>query len=206
MAMGVIVAARRVGVALGLLALLSCADAERAVAPDAAAVAAQDAVELDRKTAEVTKALLALGPSVDPDEAERAARVAVRDPLDWAKAWRMTDPPLIHNFKVVHGLREKGVCQDFADAMHRALQAEGFRSLQIHRALANARNLRLEHTTVVLTARGQPMEQGVILDPWRLGQGRLWFGRVSADDRFAWETPEAARAWRMQRDDEAPGG
>lgn len=197
--MGVIVAARSVGVALGLLALLGCAGVERGAAPDAAAVAAQDAVELDRKAAEVTKALLALGPSVDPDEAERAARVAVRDPLDWAKAWRMTDPPLIHNFKVVHGLREKGVCQDFADAMHRALQAEGLRSLQIHRALANVDNLRLEHTTVVLTARGQPMEQGVVLDPWRSGQGRLWHGLVAEDERYEWKTPEAALADRNRR-------
>ena len=197
--MGVMMVARSAGGALGLLALLGCTGSDHGAAPDPLAFAAQDAVEPDVKTAEVARALLALGPSVDPDEAERAARVAVTDPLDWAKAWRMTDAPLIHNFKVVNGLREKGVCQDFANAMHRSLQAEGLRTLQIHRALANANNLRLEHTTVVLTARGQPMTQGMVLDPWRLGQGRLWHGRVAEDDRYAWKTPEAALAYRNRR-------
>lgn len=189
------------GAAIGLTLLAACAPSDTAQVPqglhliDAGSADTGVAAETDQKIADVTAMLMALGPSV---EAERAARVAVTAPLTWARDWRVVDPPLIHNFKVVNGLREKGVCQDFADAMHGVLQAEELRTLQIHRAIANARNLRLEHATVILTARGQPMEQGVVLDPWRLGQGQLWFGRVSEDDRFDWETPESARAYRRQ--------
>ncbi|WP_299789251.1 hypothetical protein [uncultured Marivita sp.] len=192
-----------IGAAIGLTLLAACAPSDPAQVPqglhliDAGPDTGVEA-EIDQKVADVTAMLMALVPSVDPVEAARAARVAVTAPLTWARDWRVVDPPLIHNFKVVNGLREKGVCQDFADAMHRVLQAEGLRTLQIHRAIANARNLRLEHATVILTARGQPMEQGVVLDPWRLGQGQLWFGRVSEDARFDWETPESARAYRRQ--------
>ena len=160
----------------------------------------EDAVdtEIAQKIAAVTKMLTALDSSVDRDEAARAARIAVQEPLIWARDWRVEDPPLLHNFKVVNGLRDKGVCQDFADAMHAALSAEGFQTLQIHRAVGNLRSPLLEHATVILSARGQSMEQGVILDPWRIGQGQLWFSRVTEDKKYDWETLESARAWRTQ--------
>lgn len=170
---------------------------ERGAAREAMALPARPPeAEIDATIAEVTAALRALGPSVDPNEAARAARIAVRKPLDWAREWHVVDSPLAHNFKVVHGLREKGVCQDWADALHAALAAEGLRSLQIHRAMANARNIALEHATVILTARGAPMETGLVLDPWRIGQGRLWFGRVTEDPRYRWESLASVRAWR----------
>ncbi|MCL3883660.1 hypothetical protein [Marivita sp. GX14005] len=194
---------RQAARAAALLALLAgCAVQDAAgTGPasraDTNSLAAQGQTE--EKIAAVRDALLAMDASVDREEAARAARIAVQQPLVWARAWRMTDPPLMHNFKVVHGLREKGVCQDFADAMHVALRDEGFRTLEIHRALGNIRTLGLEHATVILSARGQPMEQGIVLDPWRLGQGRLWFGRTTEDPRYEWETPESARAWRLQR-------
>ena len=68
--------------------------------------------------------------------------------------------------------------------------------LKMHRAIANARNILLEHATVILTAQGQPMEQGVVLDPWRNGGGELWYGRVFEDNRYAWEHAGAMRAWQ----------
>ncbi len=159
-------------------------------APPAAATEAREA-----RIAEVTRALLALGPSVDPAEAARAARVAVEVPLARARDWQVTDPPLVHNFKVVNGLRDKGVCQDFADALEIALAGERFRTLELHRAIAKARNLKLEHATVIVTASGAPMESGLVLDPWRTGQGRLWVGRVTEDPDYHWESRAAVREW-----------
>ncbi len=179
-------------IAAGLaLALGACAATPP---PGAMHVAAPQTPEA--RLAEVTAALRALGPGVDPQEAARAARIALERPLDWAREWRVTDAPLVHNFKVVNGFRDKGVCQDWADALEIALHGEGFRTLELHRAIANGRNLSLEHATVVVTARGQDWSEGLILDPWRLGQGRLWWGRADADPRYDWESRESFRAWR----------
>lgn len=175
----------------------SMASTAHLVEPDLDAGGTGEA-QIDQKIANVTAALLALGPSVDRNEAARAAEIAVRDPLDWAQEWRVVDPPLLHNMKVEQGFREKGVCQDFANAMNAALHAERFRTLQIHLALANSRGILLEHATVILTARDQPMQEGVILDPWRLGQGKLWFARVADDDRYKWESYSAVQARREQ--------
>ncbi|MBR9892893.1 hypothetical protein GYB14_14435, partial [bacterium] len=140
-------------------------------APPAAVTEAREA-----RVAEVTRALLALGPSVDPAEAARAARLAVEVPLARARDWQVTDPPLVHNFKVVNGLRDKGVCQDFADALEIALAGERFRTLELHRAIAIARNLKLERANVIVTASGPPMETELGMGPWGTGQGRLWVG------------------------------
>ncbi len=118
----------------------------------------------------------------------------------------MVDGPYAHNVKVVNGHREKGVCQDWADAMERALHAQGFRTLQLHRAIGNARKITLEHATVIVTAKGQPMEQGVILDPWRIGQGRLWFGHLADDKKYDWESVASVRAWRQEMRARAKAG
>jgi len=194
----------RVGYMAGVLALslgllAGCSAPSVSTQTGGPAVApAQDRDALEAQIAEVTQALRALGPGVDPDEAARAARIAVLKPLDWAREWQVVDAPLVHNVKVVNGFREKGVCQDWADAMEIALHAEGFRTLDIHRAIANARNIKLEHATVIVTADGQPWDSGLILDPWRIGQGRLYTARVGEDDRYSWESREAVRAWTRE--------
>ncbi|EPX76049.1 hypothetical protein [Salipiger mucosus] len=182
---------------LGLVALAGCDTAVPRVATAGASAPDTRTSEAARSAqiAEVTRALMALGPGVDPAEAARAAEIAVREPLDWAREWQVVDPPFLHNVKVVHGLREKGVCQDFADALEIALHAEGFGTLELHRAIANARNPKLEHATVIVTAPGQAMQEGLILDPWRIGQGRLWVGRVTEDPRYSWESRASVRAW-----------
>jgi hypothetical protein len=41
------------------------------------------------------------------------------------------------------------------------------------------------HSTVVVTARNQPFEKGLVLDPWR-NSGRLYWIPVKAD-RYPWE-------------------
>lgn len=153
----------------------------------------------EAKIARLTEALLALGPGVDPNEAARVARTAVLRPLDWAEEWQVVDPPLAHNIKVVHGLREKGVCRDWTNALHAALRAEGLHTIDLHVGYANARNVKLEHVSVVVSAAGRPMDAGLLLDPWRVGQGRLWFAKVAEDPRYTWETLQAVRAWQAEQ-------
>lgn len=153
---------------------------------------------IEAQIAALTEALVALGPGVDRGEAARMAQISVRQPLVWAREWQVVDSPLRHNIKVIHGQREKGVCRDWANALHAALRQGNFRTLQLHIGMANARNVKLEHVSVVVSARGQPMENGLLLDPWRIGQGRLWYGKVTEDPRYKWETLESVRAWQAK--------
>lgn len=138
------------------------------------------------KIAAVEQAILALGPVVAPDEAAAVARIAVVEPLNWARDWDAVDPPLIHNIAVNTGVKPRGLCKHWADDLEARLRQEGLQSLSLHRAIANADNLRIEHSTVIVSTRGAAMDTGLVLDPWRMGQGRLWFGRVVEDPKYRW--------------------
>lgn len=152
------------------------------------------------KIAALEREIRALGPAVSAAEAASVARIAVEEPLAWARLWGAVDPPLIHNIKVNTGRKPRGLCKDWADDLEARLRQEGLATLDLHRAIANADNLRIEHSTVIVSALGAPMEAGLVLDPWRLGQGRLWYGRVSTDPKYRWvERSEVFALKRQQK-------
>ena len=90
------------------------------------------------------------------------------------EAYGVTDSPLVHNTKVNLGLRPRGLCWHWADDLEARLGQERFGSLILHRAIANADNsFRIDHSTVIISAVGQGMNEGVVLDPWRNGGALL---------------------------------
>ena len=128
--------------------------------------------------------------AIEPDEARRAARVAIRYSHQLAQRYGITDSPVMHNLKVNLGLRQRGLCIDWTSDLLRRLRQEKFDTLDLHWAIANYRTVfRLEHSTVVISAVGQSIEQGLILDPWR-NAGRLYWSETLADSGYAWE-PQA---------------
>ena len=128
----------------------------------------------------------ALGPNIDAGEAARAAAIAYEYPLRLAVEYQVEDPPIIHNIKVNQGLKPRGLCYQWADDLQARLAQEGFETLELQRAIANSQSaIRIEHSTVVITAPGDSMYDGVVLDPWRNG-GRLYWGKVTEDDAYPW--------------------
>lgn len=136
--------------------------------------------------AELTASLLALGPDIDPEEAARAARIAYNYPRRLAVEYQISDAPLVHNIKVNQGLRPRGLCYQWADDMEARLRQEGFETLDLHRAIANADNaILIEHSTVIASRRGGTMPEGIVLDPWRNG-GLLYWSPVLEDEKYRW--------------------
>lgn len=130
--------------------------------------------------------ILALGPDVDPEEARRAAEITYAYTRELALRYEITDPPLIHNTKVNMGLRPRGLCWHWAEDLQKRLNAEGFESLEMHRAIANADNeFRIDHSTAIISARGDTFDEGVVLDPWRFG-GVLFWSPLLEDERYEW--------------------
>lgn len=183
-------------VALGLLA--GCGMPQDRMLNGDHVAFAQERDPQEAKIAALSDKLMAMGPGVDPEEAQRAARIAVLEPLKWAEEWQVTDPPLLHNMKVNHGLRPRGLCKDWADDLEMHMRAQRFRTIDLHRAIANARNVSLEHSTLILSAKGAPMQNGIVLDPWRQGQGRLYFVTTRDDPRYTWEPREQVFAWKRE--------
>lgn len=144
------------------------------------------AVDAQSEVAALSAEIQALGPGVAAPEATRAAQVALSTSRQLAVEYGVTDPPLIHNTKVNMGLRPRGLCYHWADDLEARLRQEGFETLQLHRAIANSDNpFRIEHSTVILSRKGDPMARGVVLDPWRAG-GDLFWAPMVEDTSYAW--------------------
>jgi hypothetical protein len=168
-------------------ALLLAATASAALAPLGGCAPVPPGPATDQEIAQLAQAIAGLSPDVDPAEARQAARMAFAESQRLTGVYQITDPPLIHNTKVNAGIRPRGLCYHWAEDLERHLSSAGFDSLEITRAIANARNpLVIDHSTAVIIPRGAPMQAGIVLDPWRYG-GRLFWAPVMADPRYRWE-------------------
>lgn len=139
-----------------------------------------------------------LDPRVDPAEALRAAQVTYDYTYQLAQEYQITDGPLIHNSKVNMGLRPRGLCWHWAEDIEKRLLRENFRTLDIHRAIANSFNIRLEHSTAIVSFKGQGFKQGVVLDPWRKG-GVLFWARTVEDKRYDWMAQSFVHAKKREK-------
>ena len=173
---------RGLGLLFAVMFLANCA-----VAPE------KRGVYSDLEVAELSAMIQALGPEVD-EEADRAARIAFSYTRDLAIAYEITDSPLVHNTKVNMGLKPRGLCWHWAEDMERRLDAEGFQTLDMHRAIANADNsFRIDHSTAIIARKGDGFRQGVVLDPWRKG-GILTYVPTLEDREYHWEAQSVVHA------------
>lgn len=181
-------------------------DAQRQSAPalPSQPVTAQQSVTPDstvsRNVADLTAGILALQTGIDPEEAARAARIAY-DYTGVLKAqYQITDAPIIHNMKVNRGTKPRGLCWHWAEDMEKRLLAENFQTLDLHRAIANYDNWKLEHSTAIVSAKGGDMYSGMVLDPWRYG-GKLFWGNVRTDTRYNWTPRQEVFDYKRARGD-----
>jgi hypothetical protein len=124
-------------------------------------------------------ALVALSPNVDPLEAEQLSLTAHTLSRQLAKDYGVTLFPGFQNFLVNIGAREKGFCAHYTRDIGTRLREFHFKTLVLHWGIAYAK-LEDENNALVITARGQKFEDGIVLDAWRRA-GRLWWAPVMKD-------------------------
>jgi hypothetical protein len=140
--------------------------------------------------AELRTKLAMLSPSVRMDEAERFAHTAYVTSRRLAREYRVVFPPALNNILVNTGARKRGLCYQWTEDLLRALDALKLETLELHWGEAFARTFS-ENNGVVVTARGQPFEQGIVLDAWRY-QGQLYWGPVRRDpEHYPWKENKA---------------
>ncbi|MFP4327646.1 MAG: hypothetical protein ACLFQL_06520 [Paracoccaceae bacterium] len=153
----------------------------------------------EREIADLAAQIEALGPEVDPEEAARAARIAYAHTHRLALEYEITDPPLVHNTKVNLGLKPRGLCWHWAEDMETRLKEEEFRTLRLHRAIANADNpFRIDHSTAIISSRGAGMFDGIVLDPWRKG-GVLFWAPTRSDTDYNWRPQHEVLSQKRER-------
>lgn len=144
--------------------------------------------ELEKKIFALKQALVSLATSVDEKEAERLSRHAVLYPYYLAEQYALVSPPHLHNFLINAGFKERGLCYHWALDMMAYLREQKFKSLEICRVVSLKGSLR-EHHGLVVTAKKQPLSEGIVLDAWR-DSSQLYFGRLSEDEAYLWRKRE----------------
>jgi hypothetical protein len=155
--------------------------------------------------AELRTKLAMLSPTVRVDEAERLAQTAYVTSRRLAREYRVVFPPALNNILVNTGGRKRGLCYQWTEDIMRELDALKLETLELHWGEAFARTFS-ENNGVVVTAKGQPFSQGIVLDAWRY-QGRLYWGPVRKDpEGYPWRENKAQydRVFQTKTAEQAP--
>jgi hypothetical protein len=127
--------------------------------------------------------LAALSPRVDPNEAKALAECAYATVTQLRREYRMFGTPIFNNFLVYHGLRKRGYCYHWMADLLVALDALKLKTLELHWGETYAGTWR-ENNCLVVTAKGQSFDQGIMLESWsHLGHLR-WRAVLSDEDRY----------------------
>ena len=101
------------------------------------------------------------------------------------KEFDLTSPPLWHNFLVNIGLRKKGLCFDWSDALYLYLNKKNYPHYTFHLVGANIGEYFSEHNALAIVPKGMNIQEGILIDPWR-DSGKVYFSKVKDDKAYRW--------------------
>ena len=145
----------------------------------------------------LTNRLVALGPGVSREEARRVTYIAYTTGRELAQKWKMVPSPTIQCFLINIGIKKGGYCHQFATELLVRLDAAKIKTLELHWGESDV-GTDTEHNVPVVTARGQPFEQGIMLDNWR-NSGKLLWGPIRGDPSHKWRDDAVELRHRLNR-------
>jgi hypothetical protein len=138
-----------------------------------------------RKVESLQVELAALNQQADLLEARQVAETAITYSNRLAEEYQLVRPAVLHNVMIRVGLKDRGLCYHWTEDLLKQLQSLELRTYQIHWGVAHRGSELREHNSVVITAKGQAFEKGMVLDPWR-NSGDLYWALIKAD-RYPWQ-------------------
>jgi hypothetical protein len=136
----------------------------------------------ERSIGKLRDALVALAPDVDPSEAELLSLTAHTASRDCAREYRVVWCPAFQNLLINTGKRQRGYCGHYARDIGERLKELKLKTLVLHWGAVYAGTMD-ESNCLVVTARNQLFEDGIIIDGWRNG-GRLFWCALKKDSAY----------------------
>ena len=121
----------------------------------------------------------------NPIEADRIAQEAFNYSAYLAQKYALVRPAVLHNVFVRLGFKDRGLCYHWTEDLMRRLKSMQLTAYQLHWGVAYRGSELREHNSVVITAKNQAFEEGIVLDPWR-NSGELYWALVKSD-RYPWQ-------------------
>jgi hypothetical protein len=144
----------------------------------------------------------ALSPTVSLDDAKQVTACVVNTGhelgREWHVKWYSTLVPGFQNLLIKTGARKGGYCYQYSMEVLVRLDALKLKTVEFHWAEAEAGTM-LEDNGIVVTARGQPFEQGVLLDSWRSQPHVAWMDVRRDPQRYHWKENKSFAAFVLQR-------
>lgn len=129
--------------------------------------------------------LTKLNGQTDLTEASQVAETAIIYADDLVAEYSLVRPAEFHNVLVRIGLKDRGLCYHWTEDLMKQLQSLELETFQLHWGVAYRGSELREHNSVVITARDQAFEKGMVLDPWR-NSGDLYWALIEKDT-YPWE-------------------
>src|SRR5213594_1642995 len=139
----------------------------------------------ERSIKDLSKALTALARDVDPAEALSLSATAHTTARRLKREYRVVLNPEFTVFLYNMGMRKRGWCGHWAQDIGARLKELKLKTLVLHWGEAYD-HTSSENNCLVVTARNQPFQDGIILDGWRRA-GRLFWCPVIKDDEYEME-------------------
>ncbi|HEY2567834.1 MAG TPA: hypothetical protein VGI25_00795 [Candidatus Udaeobacter sp.] len=153
----------------------------------------------DPKAEKLAGELASLSPRVNRDEAKLLADCAFVTVSKLRREYRMFGTPIFNNFLIYHGLRKRGYCYQWSEDLLLALDKLNLKSLEVRWGEHDPNTWR-ENNCLVVTAKGQPFNRGIMLECWS-HLGHLDFGPVAS----SWELYVENSAYAHRVRDRASG-
>jgi hypothetical protein len=129
--------------------------------------------------------LAALNDRTDITEAGQVAQTAIQYSAYLADRYELVRPAVLHNVLVRIGLKDRGLCHHWTTDLMEQLALLELKTYQLYWGVAHRGSELREHNSVVVAAKGQRFEEGIVLDPWR-NSGELHWAPVQ-NDRYPWK-------------------
>jgi hypothetical protein len=144
---------------------------------------------LQTKITRLSELLQSLDKSITQDEAMYLSQDIFYKTQKLTKEFELTSPPLFHNSLVNIGIREKGLCYHWSDALYMHLSQKKYPHFEFHLVGANIGEYFFEHNALVIMAKNGSIKNGILIDPWR-DSGKLYFSKVVEDKKYQWKHRE----------------
>jgi len=138
------------------------------------------------KVTELSLLFQSLDSTIPQSEAMQLSKDIFYKTQKLTEEFELTSPPIFHNFLVTVGVREKGLCYHWSDALYAYLSQKKYASFGFHLVGANIGEYFYEHNALVAVAKGGVVEEGIVIDPWR-DSGELYFSKVEDDSSYKWK-------------------
>ena len=136
------------------------------------------------KVASLQNDLAALNGQTNIVEAGQVAQTAIQYSSYLAAEYDIVRPAVLHNVLVRIGLKDRGLCHHWTVDLMEQLELLELKTYHLYWGVAHRGSELREHNSVVVAAKGQRFDEGIVLDPWR-NSGELHWTPVK-NDRYPW--------------------